>query len=37
MKGKRRHASVVHFLAMRNTMTNLWHPLGDVLISNLGD
>ncbi|MBA0708944.1 hypothetical protein Golax_024022, partial [Gossypium laxum] len=28
--------SVVHFSAMRNTMTNLWHSLEGVQISNLG-
>lgn len=30
-------ASVVHFPEMRNNMTNLWHSLGGVLISDLGD
>ncbi|MBA0789618.1 hypothetical protein Gotri_025495 [Gossypium trilobum] len=29
-------ASVAHFLAVRNTMTNLWHTLGEVQILNLG-
>ncbi|MBA0582934.1 hypothetical protein Gorai_013819 [Gossypium raimondii] len=29
-------AGVAHFLAVRNTMTNLWHPLGEVQILNLG-
>ncbi|MBA0777426.1 hypothetical protein Gotri_005446, partial [Gossypium trilobum] len=30
-------ASVVLFPAMRNTMANLWHPLGGVQISYLGE
>ncbi|MBA0632157.1 hypothetical protein Godav_000952, partial [Gossypium davidsonii] len=30
-------ASVVHFLSMKNTLANLWHPLGGVQISNLGE
>ncbi|MBA0756617.1 hypothetical protein Gogos_021959 [Gossypium gossypioides] len=29
-------ASVIHFLAMRNTMVNLWHPMKGVQISDLG-
>ncbi|MBA0609088.1 hypothetical protein Godav_021211 [Gossypium davidsonii] len=29
--------SVVHFLAMKNTMANLWHPLGGIQISDLGE
>ncbi|MBA0707711.1 hypothetical protein Golax_019739, partial [Gossypium laxum] len=29
--------SVVHFLAMKNTMDNLWHPLGGIKISDLGE
>ncbi|MBA0803073.1 hypothetical protein Gohar_013322 [Gossypium harknessii] len=30
-------ASVIHFLTMRNTMTNLWHLVKGVQISNLGE
>ncbi|KAK5804835.1 hypothetical protein PVK06_032486 [Gossypium arboreum] len=30
-------ASVVHFSAMRNTLANIWHPLEEVQISDLGD
>ncbi|MBA0820461.1 hypothetical protein Gohar_021132 [Gossypium harknessii] len=30
-------ASVVHFLVMKNTMANLWHLLGGIQISNLGE
>ncbi|MBA0844961.1 hypothetical protein Goarm_000045 [Gossypium armourianum] len=30
-------ASVVNFLAMKNTMTNLWHPLEGIQISELGE
>lgn len=30
-------ASVVHFPTMRNAMANLWHPLGGVQITDLGD
>ncbi|MBA0851197.1 hypothetical protein Goshw_015118 [Gossypium schwendimanii] len=29
--------SVVHFLAMKNTMADLWHPLGGIQISDLGE
>ncbi|GMJ09473.1 hypothetical protein like AT3G31430 [Hibiscus trionum] len=31
--------SVIHFLSMRNTMADLWHPLGGggISISNIGD
>ncbi|MBA0610395.1 hypothetical protein Godav_011255 [Gossypium davidsonii] len=29
--------SVVHFPAMRNTLANLWHPLGGVSITNIGE
>ncbi|MFQ6657652.1 hypothetical protein Gotur_027237, partial [Gossypium turneri] len=30
-------ASVINFQAMRNTMANIWHFLGGVMISNLGE
>ncbi|MBA0636357.1 hypothetical protein Godav_000067 [Gossypium davidsonii] len=30
-------ASIVHFLAMRSTMANLWHPVRGVQITNLGE
>ncbi|MBA0554578.1 hypothetical protein Golob_013674, partial [Gossypium lobatum] len=30
-------ASVINFQAMRNTMANIWHLLGGVMISNLGE
>ncbi|MBA0813585.1 hypothetical protein Gohar_027419 [Gossypium harknessii] len=30
-------ASVVHFLAMRNTLANLWHPLAGIQILDLGE
>ncbi|KAH1097767.1 hypothetical protein J1N35_014688 [Gossypium stocksii] len=30
-------ASVVHFPAMRNTLVNIWHPLEEVQISDLGE
>ncbi|MBA0785241.1 hypothetical protein Gotri_026827 [Gossypium trilobum] len=30
-------ASVVNFLAMKNTMANLWHPLGGIQIFELGE
>ncbi|MBA0592137.1 hypothetical protein Gorai_009124 [Gossypium raimondii] len=29
--------NVVHSAAMKNTMANLWHPLGGIQISNLGE
>ncbi|MBA0669442.1 hypothetical protein Goklo_029158, partial [Gossypium klotzschianum] len=29
--------SIIHFSAMRNTMMNLWHFLGGVQISDLGE
>ncbi|MBA0825036.1 hypothetical protein Goarm_021659 [Gossypium armourianum] len=29
--------SMVHFLAMTNTIANLWHPLGGIHISDLGE
>ncbi|KAG8490654.1 hypothetical protein CXB51_013877 [Gossypium anomalum] len=29
--------SVVHFLSLRNTMTDLWHPIGGICISDLGE
>ncbi|MBA0562583.1 hypothetical protein Golob_007615 [Gossypium lobatum] len=29
--------SVVHSTTMKNTMANLWHPLGGIQISNLGE
>lgn len=29
--------SVVHFPMMRNTIPNIWHPLGGVLILDLGE
>ncbi|MBA0762800.1 hypothetical protein Gotri_012368 [Gossypium trilobum] len=29
--------SVVHFPAMRNILANLWHPLGGVSITNIGE
>ncbi|KAK5842158.1 hypothetical protein PVK06_004487 [Gossypium arboreum] len=29
--------SVVNFLAMKNTMANLWHLLGGIQISKLGE
>ncbi|MBA0849750.1 hypothetical protein Goshw_020246 [Gossypium schwendimanii] len=29
--------SVVNFLAMKNTMANLWHLLGEIQISELGE
>ncbi|MBA0791372.1 hypothetical protein Gohar_015952 [Gossypium harknessii] len=30
-------ASVVHFTTMRNTIPNIWHPFGGVLILDLGE
>ncbi|MBA0674572.1 hypothetical protein Goari_016161 [Gossypium aridum] len=30
-------ASVPHVPAMRNTLTNLWHPLGGIQITDLGE
>ncbi|MBA0814667.1 hypothetical protein Gohar_020479 [Gossypium harknessii] len=30
-------ASLVNFQAMRNTLANLWHPIGGVVIFDLGD
>lgn len=29
--------SVVNFPSLRNTMVNLWHPIGGICITNLGD
>ncbi|KAH1083136.1 hypothetical protein J1N35_022897 [Gossypium stocksii] len=29
--------SVVHFPSLRNTMADLWHPIGGVCIIDLGD
>ncbi|KAH1091111.1 hypothetical protein J1N35_018368 [Gossypium stocksii] len=29
--------SVVHFPSLRNTMADLWHPVGGICISDLGD
>ncbi|KAK5785976.1 hypothetical protein PVK06_040600 [Gossypium arboreum] len=29
--------SVVHFMSMRNTLANLWHPLRGISITNIGD
>ncbi|KAH1047077.1 hypothetical protein J1N35_037861 [Gossypium stocksii] len=29
--------SVVHFPSLRNTMADLWHPIGGICISDLGD
>ncbi|MBA0683604.1 hypothetical protein Goari_025247, partial [Gossypium aridum] len=28
---------VIHFLALKRTLPDLWHPLGGVIISDLGD
>ncbi|GMI67915.1 hypothetical protein HRI_000460800 [Hibiscus trionum] len=30
-------SSVIHFLAMRNTMADLWHPLGGITITDIGE
>ncbi|PPS00823.1 hypothetical protein GOBAR_AA19826 [Gossypium barbadense] len=29
--------SVVHFSSLRNTMADLWHPIGGICILDLGD
>ncbi|MBA0846029.1 hypothetical protein Goarm_022765, partial [Gossypium armourianum] len=29
--------STVHFLSLRNTMAELWHPIGGIFISDLGE
>ncbi|KAH1083205.1 hypothetical protein J1N35_022966 [Gossypium stocksii] len=29
--------SIVHFMSMRNTLANLWHPLRGISITNIGD
>ncbi|PPS17973.1 hypothetical protein GOBAR_AA02602 [Gossypium barbadense] len=29
--------SIVHFPSLRNTMANLWHPIGGICITDLGD
>lgn len=29
--------NVVHFSSMRNTMTDLWHPIGGIHIADLGE
>lgn len=29
--------SVVHFPSLRNTMVDLWHPIGGICITDLGD
>lgn len=29
--------SVVHFSSLRNTMADLWHPIGGICITDLGD
>ncbi|MBA0771593.1 hypothetical protein Gotri_007087 [Gossypium trilobum] len=30
-------ASIVHFDSMRNTMANVWHSIGGVIITDLGE
>ncbi|MFQ6651734.1 hypothetical protein Gotur_023940 [Gossypium turneri] len=29
--------SVLHFPSLRNTMTDLWHPIGGIAITNIGE
>ncbi|TYH63316.1 hypothetical protein ES332_D07G183300v1 [Gossypium tomentosum] len=29
--------SVVHFSSLRNTMADLWHPIGGITITDLGE
>ncbi|GMI99100.1 hypothetical protein like AT3G31430 [Hibiscus trionum] len=35
--GKFLTSSVIHFLAMRNTLADLWHPLGGISITDIGE
>ncbi|MBA0746886.1 hypothetical protein Gogos_009359 [Gossypium gossypioides] len=35
--GRCRMDSVVHFPSLRNTMVDLWHPIGGICITDLGD
>ncbi|GMI85604.1 hypothetical protein like AT3G31430 [Hibiscus trionum] len=35
--GKFLTSTVIHFLAMRNTLADLWHPLGGISITDLGE